>query len=319
MNLSIVVAVASLALSTAVEAVPLHIVDGAFELDEWNPARSTVTVNSFTVGGVSNAAFLYVEQSNNGDPASGSIGNKLDLMYDYVNSSGADPFNAAFDVFFQVGDTDYAVHIPGFGSLQAFEKPTGTVSLLKPDGSLDLTTSPWTFINPSDPDIALAQFVGAVGFGASPNSSTHHLLAEFELSVDNGASNGLYSPDPSFWSASTSNRELGRTCKSFDPFFGCLAGSISSGDFKLNSDGTTTVVPTLGPDGGPVIQPVPESETWALILVGLGLRGVVAQRKGSRVRIAYLFEAIFTRNALNNGTRCVPYSASGYLRKNCVK
>lgn len=292
MNRSIVLTVASLALSTAVEAVPLHIVDGAFGPNEWtvsatdgSAARPTVSRNSFTVGGVSNADFLYVEQTNDGVPVplGGPLGNNLGLMYDFVNSSSG-PFNAAFDIFFQVGPqhTDYAVHIAGFGSLQAFEKPTGTVSLLKPDGSLNLLASPWIPIDPLDPDFALAHFVGAVGFGVSPNSSTPHLLAEFELSVDTGASDGLYSPEPAFWSASTSHRELDRTCDSFDPFFGCSAGPISSGIFTLNSDGTTTVVPTLGSDGGPVIQLVPEPETWVLMLVGFGLLGVVARRKGSR-------------------------------------
>ena len=51
----------------------------------------------------------------------------------------------------------------------------------------------------------------------------------------------------------------------------------------------------------------------------LSVKKLLLSGESGRVRIAYLFEALFTRNALNNGTRCVPYSASGYLRKNCVK
>ena len=140
--------------SAPVTAAPLHVVDGLFGLAEWTvspangaPARSTVTESSFNVG-----SFLYIEQTNNGIPVpfGGPLGNRLALMYDDVNSGGASGFNTAFDVLFQVGPehTDYAVHIPGFALLQAFEKPTGTVSLLQPDGSLNLFSAPWIPIIP---------------------------------------------------------------------------------------------------------------------------------------------------------------------------
>ena len=272
--------------SAHVVAAPLHVVDGLFGLAEWTvsptngaPARSTVTESSFNVGNS-----LYVEQTNNGIPVpfGGPIGNRLALMYDDVNSGGASGFDTAFDVLFQVGPehTDYAVHIPSFGPLQAFEKPTGAVSLLKPDGSLNLLSAPWIAISPLDPDFLLANFVGAVGFGTSPNSSTPHLIAEFELSVDNGTSDGLYSPEPAFWSASTSNREIGRDCERgpFPESF-CSAGPISSGIFTLNPDGTTTVVPVLGPNGEPLIQSVPAPSSLLLLGSGLALWIGVQRRR----------------------------------------
>jgi hypothetical protein len=175
------------------------------------------------------------------------------------------------------------VHIGFGGPLQAFEKRMGTVSLLNSDGSLNLFAAPWSPISLGD--LALAGFVGAVGFGASPNSSTPHVIAEFELSVNtaapNTAPNGLYSPEPAFWSASTSPGG-GRECFPppppsavfLCPPSGIPIGPISSAIFRLNPDGTTTVVPVLGPDGRPLIQPVPGPATLLLLaatLAGLGL------------------------------------------------
>jgi hypothetical protein len=193
-----------------------HMVDGVFGASEWtasaangSPARATVTENSFNADGP-NAAFLYVEQSNNGTPVSGGgVGNRLDLMYDFVGGSAAAPF----DVLFQVPSTqtDYAVEITPSGSLTAFEKPTGATSGLNPDGSLNLNSAPWSPLDADD--LALANFLGAVGFGPSPNSSTPHPIAEFELSVDTsngqGAPNGLYGSGSAFWSASAFSGEFG--------------------------------------------------------------------------------------------------------------
>jgi hypothetical protein len=190
-------------------------------------------------------------------------------MYDCTICGAPLPANAALDIFFTSGPDDYVVHVfssSGLPDFDAFEKPVGTTSTLNPDGSLNLADPVWTALDAGD--LAFAQFVVAVGFGPSPNSNVDHYFAEFELSVNTALigfpPNGIYSPEPAFWSASTSGT-------------GFPTGPISSGEFTLNPDGTTTVVPIVGPDGGPVIQPVPEPGTLALVLVGVGVLGFVVR------------------------------------------
>ena len=277
------VVVASLALSATVQASPLHIVDGVFGPAEWtvsatdgSAARPTVSTSAFTVGGVSNAARLYAEQSNDGVPASGSLGNKLELLYDCMICVAPLPADAALDILFNSGPDDYVVHVfsaLGVPAFQAFEKPFGTPSPLNPDGSLNLSSAVWTPLTAAD--LLLAQFAVAVGFGSSPNSSGDHYFAEFNLSVNTASrgspANGLYSPEPAFWSASTRGSGGFRT------------GPISSGNFTLNPDGTTTVIPVTGPGGGPVTQQIPEPATLGLLLVGLGIMGVTVPRRQGRV------------------------------------
>ena len=269
-------AVAALALSTPVHAV--HIIDGVFGAGEWTvsatdgaPARATVSRSAFTVAGVANAGILYAEQSNNGVPASGSLGNKLELAYDCTICGAPLPADAALDIFFQSGADDYVVHVfSSFGlpAFLAFEKAVGTFSPLNPDGSLDLTSPVWTALDAAD--LAFAQFVVNVGFGSSPNSVNPHYTAEFQLSVNNAPpgnpSNGLYSPEPAFWSASTSGT-------------GFPVNAISSAIFTLNSDGRTTVDRVVGPNGEPVTQQVPAPETLTLMLAGVGAMGFIARRR----------------------------------------
>jgi hypothetical protein len=179
-----------------------HCVDGLFngnpgstsDSPEWGSPNVAKTF--FAPSGISGNAWLYAEQGGQGS-------NTLYLMYDYLGGASQASF---FDVFFEVGLDDYAVHIlPGFGNFQVYEKPVGQSSGVV-NGALDLSSAPWTLLLPGDPDLSLANFQAAIGFGLSPNSSTPHAMAEFALSVNRstvpGQPNGLYSPDPAFWSAS---------------------------------------------------------------------------------------------------------------------
>lgn len=270
-----------LALADAAQAG--HVVDGAFGPLEWTlsatdgtPAPPNVSHAAFTVGGVTNAAHLYAAQyDSSGTPVTASLGSKLGLMYDCTICGAPLPANAALDIFFTSGPDDYAVHVfsaSGVPAFLAFEKPVGTVSSLNLDGSLNLADPVWSALDAAD--LALAQFVVAVGFGPSPNAAADHYFVEFELSVNsNGPGlppNGLYSPDPAFWSASTSGEQ------------GFPSGPISSGTFTLHADGSTTVQPLVGPNGEPVLQPVPEPGGLALSMLGIGLGACLTKRQKGR-------------------------------------
>jgi hypothetical protein len=278
-----------LALTAAADAAPMHITDGIFGTGEWTvsssdgaPARPTVSVSSFNVGGA-NGAYLYVEQSSSSGVPGSVLEPRLNLNYDFVNSRFLSP-SSTFDVFFQVTPehTDYAVHF-GNSSFMAFEKPTGTISLVNPNGTLDLRAPPWELIDPDD--LARAGFVAAVGLGPSPNSAGSHLIAEFQLTVDNSgpaalatSAPGLYSPEPAFWSASVGPGNPFQC--GFEPDQVC--GPISSAIFTLNDDGSTTVMPVLGPDGGPVLQPAPVPEPGTLTLLSVAVAGAWLYRNRRR-------------------------------------
>ncbi len=268
-----------------------HVTDGQFT----NPLEWGTVIPSFfqqTSDGTG-GAYLYVEQGFAGVSAAAGVlkPDTLFLMYDFVDSNtsltptqGHDASNSFFDVFFQVpvDNTDYLIRILNTGnangSFLAFEKPESIPSNINPDGTFD-TGSPWTPV--ADDDLALGKFQAAIGFGTSPNSGTPHLMAEFQVSINRATSSGggptgLYDPSPAFWSASA------------DPKTG-PDPPISSGIFTLNPDGTTTVVPVLGPDGGPIKQPQPFASTVpepaSVVSLGLGL-GVLALARWRRGRAA---------------------------------
>jgi hypothetical protein len=193
------------------------------------------------------------------------LGTTLYLAYDYFHATTAPAPNTFFDVFFAVppDQTDYLVRIMGT-SFTAFEKPEGVLAPT-PGGNFDPTSSPWTPLNSSD--LTLAKFMGAIGFGTSPNSNVNHQIAEFQLTINtvgrSTAANGIYDPTPAFWSASTGGGF------STDP-------PIASAIFTLNPDGTTTVNPILGANGDPILQPqnaIPEPAS--LILACMSLFSVV--------------------------------------------
>ncbi len=176
---------AGLAMGGEITIAPNHVTDGGFNLTggsptsegpEWSGSNVVKTFFPVAPDG-SGGAFLYVDQG-----AGPQLGT-LFLMYDYVNGTGSFA-NTFFDVFFQdrVDNTDYGIRVQGTG-FTAFEKPFGPPSGLNPDGSFDFSSAPWTALTTSD--LTLANFHGAVGFGASPNDTINsHLMAEFDLTIN---------------------------------------------------------------------------------------------------------------------------------------
>jgi hypothetical protein len=261
--------VASLGMAGEIAVAPTHTTDGLFNAGtlpqtdgpEWSGPNVVKTFFPVAPDG-SGGAFLYVDQG-----AGPQLGT-LFLMYDYVNGNGSF-VNTFFDVFFQdrVDNTDYGIRVQGAG-FTAFEKPFGPPSGLNPDGSFNFSSAPWTVLTTAD--LALANFHGAVGFGPSPNSSTSHLQAEFDLTINSsgsGTPNGIYDPAPAFWSATCTNcAGLGVGTQGDPP--------ITSGIFQLNPDGTTIVTPVLGASGGPLQQPnesAPEPASLLLVAPALAL------------------------------------------------
>jgi len=246
--------------------VSIHTTNGAFDASEWTFGSSlevNVTKTFFPNVGQKGGAYLYVGQGV------GTQANKFYLMSDYVRNTNAVTSQSFFDLLFQVPylNKDFGAHITQAG-LSVFEKPAGTLSQLNADGSLKFSASPW--VAAPGGDLTLGQFQGAIGFGPSPDLATSHQLAEFELTINTtrfippGATNGLLDPASSFWSVSNKGFGVG------DP-------PISSAIFQLNPNGTTTVNPVFGADGGPVLQPqdvvVPAP---AAVWGGVGLMGVMA-------------------------------------------
>ena len=292
-----IAALAGVALScaaTQVAASPFaHVTDGTFTSGaEWtgtNVSKTFFPVVGPAGPGQSGGAYLYVEQGNRAfagvdgiSPALVAFGspNTLFLMYDWVNSTSF-PVDArsSLDVFFQVNGSvnpaDYLVRMfAGPNNFQAYERTAGSPAPVNPDGSFDVGAgSGWALLDAAD--LALAKFRTAIGSGTSPDDATPHLMAEFELSIDNSVASregsrgtpGLYDPAPAFWSASA---KVG-----IDP-------PISSGIFSLNPTGSTNVTMALGPNGGPISQPLAVPEPSTLLLAGLGLLACLGIDKGRK-------------------------------------
>ena len=283
--------------ATQVAASPFaHVTDGVFTSGaEWT--GTNVSKTFFPAVGPdgpaqSGGAYLYVEQGNrqfnqlktiNPELVAFGTPNTLFLMYDWVNSvKFAVDAHSFLDVFFQVNGSvhaaDYLVRMfAGTDNFQAYERAPGSPAPVNPDGSFNVGAgSGWSALDAED--LALAKFRTAIGSGASPDDATPHLMAEFELSIDNSSPDrggsqsapGLYDPAPAFWSASA---KIG-----IDP-------PLSSGMFSLNPDGSTNVTSVFGPNGGPISQPiqplaVPEPST--LLLAGLGLLACLGINKGRK-------------------------------------
>jgi hypothetical protein len=244
-----------------------HATDGGFTTaDEWDFVhRSTVHSTFFPVVGNSNGgAVLDVEGSSS----------TLYLMYDYFNSPfappSAGPLNDVTILFNSTetggSHTSYAIVIgAGPDNFTAFEKPAGVVAPISATGAFDLAQAPWTPL--SQTDLATANFHTALGFGPTLNGAASHLIAEFQLSSRSATNpNGLYSPDPQFWSGSAG-----------DPI------TFASEIFRLNPDGSVlSTIPALGPDGGPVLQSqsvVPEPGSLTLVGIGMAAVAICAFRR----------------------------------------
>jgi hypothetical protein len=266
-----------------------HVTDGLFGPLEWNdPNDPNVVKVQFAQVGTAGGATLYTEQGTPPQVATAVVAlsspTTLYLGYDIaVNPVGrvAPTANSFFDVFFQVQSegNDYVARILDNGTVNLFEKPTGTVSNLNPDGSFDLSSAPWTALSPSSSDFLRANPKGAIGFGPSPDQSIPHVFVEFQLDINNtlggrtGGQNGLYDPRPEFWSGSGKPGGL-------DPPF-------TSGIFSLNANGSSSVTPVLTSNGGPAQQPqdaaIPEPSSVLLLGFGFGLLGVVETVRRRRV------------------------------------
>jgi hypothetical protein len=249
-----------------------HVTDGAFTGGlngiEWQgPLVSTA---SFAQVGNAGGSTLYVEQGS----SKFGQGNTLFLLYDYwaSNANGFMPGSSFFDVFFEVPPDghDYLVRINGPGNFLAFEKTLGLASPLTNDGSFDITSSVWTPLSQADLD--LAKFQASIGFGSSPGHEQNHLIAEFQLSVDDGQGSGVYSPDPAFWSAS-----VGAKNGQGDP-------PISSEIFQLNPDGSTSLLGAIGSGGIPAKQQrdIATPEPASVVAAIFGIGALIAVRRSRK-------------------------------------
>jgi hypothetical protein len=268
----------------AASVIHTHTTDGVFSANEWNGPN--VVSTSFPLVGSSGGAVLYVDQGFpqvNAAIAPVPSPTTLFLGYDIAtNPAGATAPTASsfFDVFFQVASehTDYDARIHQNGTVELFQKPTGSVGPVTANGSLDVSKSPWTAADSTD--ILRAGAVGAIGFGPTPNNSNNHVFVEFQLNINNSLgnrqggdpsnpdNNGLYDPSPAFWSGS------GKPGGTDPPF--------TSGIFSLNPDGTSSVTPALGLDGAPLLQPLVTPEPSTFVLAGLGafcMAGLTWRRK----------------------------------------
>jgi hypothetical protein len=232
-------------------------VDGQFTNNlEWSDVNKLAfisTNNSLTAVAPTNPAansFLWAAIA----PGSESQGDELYLMYDYLARTSSVFAPGEF-----VGDIHFPITINGVST---------PVTVQVRAGGLNATVvgPSFTFVVKRDSDGAVIQntgIAGMVGFGASPETATSHLLIELEIPLliqpcqgcKIPPSNGVYSPAPAFWSSSLTNNTV-------DPMasFALFTINPNTGTLTANSD-------------------APEPATFALAGLGLLGLGLIARRK----------------------------------------
>jgi hypothetical protein len=166
-----------------------HITDGQFDVINGHQEWSDITPTFFP----STHSYLYADQANLNHPP-GSPPDTFMLMYDDVGLTTPLGPNQFIPIRFNTVENEgghdhlnfYEVHIFTDGTITFLEN-----GVVQRDDNGNIRVS----------EIGGQQ--GKAGFGTSPNSSTPHVMAEFQitLSANQTVLNGGYSPDPLFWSS----------------------------------------------------------------------------------------------------------------------
>lgn len=282
----------------ALPARAQHVTDGLFTTpSEWDTSRSSITTQSYSLApNGSGGSKLYAEHVYPSNPADPNSYDMLYMMADYTGSApGATAANSTFSFFFQESalycQGDYLITF-GPGGVTAYEQNYYNTVLLNPDGTFYTgADSGWGNLDPDD--FAGGNIQGAVGYGASPNDSSSHLMAEFGIALfepyDGTFWQGIISPSPpTFFSFSESS-------SGSDPV-------VAAGYVTLSRDGSTSVSLTdpsnpdhsvIGSDGnlallppgqnGQQVNSTPEGGSIALLVGGLSAFSIFRLRRNRPV------------------------------------
>ena len=166
-----------------------HITDGQFDIinghQEWSDIQPAVFNSS--------QSYLYADQANLNHPA-GSPPDTFMLMYDETGETTPIGPNQYFTVGFTTVENE-----DGHNRLNQYSDhifTDGTITFLE-NGVVQSDAQGNTRVQ------SIGGQEGKAGFGTSPNSSTPHVIVEFQitLSANQSVLNGGYSPDPQFWTS----------------------------------------------------------------------------------------------------------------------
>ena len=232
-------------------------VDGQFTNNlEWSDVNKLAFISTNTsltpvaANNPSANSFLWAAIA----PGAESPGDELYLMYDYLARTSSVFAPGEF-----VGDIHFPITINGVSTPVTVQVRAGGLNA-------SVITAGFTFVVTRDSDGAIIQntgIAGMVGFGASPETATSHLLIELEVPLliqpcagcKLPPSGGVYSPAPAFWGSNLANNAI-------DPMASFALFSIDplAGTLTANSN-------------------VPEPVTLALTGIGLLGLGLIARRK----------------------------------------